>query len=484
MTHPIILIVYPDSQTGQYLQQDVLNPAGYQAVLPAAVVVEMNWDTTRGILLGHPADMVIIGDLPGEMDGIELAMSMIAIKPLLPVLLVTTHYTEERAIQAFRSGVADYIAWPGNDADLLTAVQRLTQRRQQLEDWIQAENSQQYARISVERNQLGAILTKVEEGVVVVDLDERVILINPKACRAFGIEDRDWANRPVQDIIQHLDLLDLLTGESPKSPTRLEITLDDGRILNAQVTPIPEVGLVVTMQDITYLKEIDRVKSEFVSTVSHDLRSPLTAILGYVELLDRVGPVNSQQSDFIRRIRMSVNNITALINDLLDLGRIEAGFDVRNEVTYFNAIIGYAIEGMRSQINEKNQVLIVDVSDDLPPVLGNPIRLRQMVNNLLGNAVKYTPAGGEIRLNALAEGDQIIFRVADNGPGIPAMDQPYIFDKFYRASNIQGDIPGTGLGLAIVKSIVENHRGRIWIESAAGQGAAFTVVLPRVSLDY
>lgn len=484
MTHPIILIVYPDSQTGQYLQQDVLSPAGYQAVLPAAVVVEMNWDTTRGILLGHPADMVIIGDQPGEMDGVELAMSMLAIKPLLPVLLVTTHYTEERAIQAFRSGVADYIAWPGNDADLLTAVQRLTQRRQQMEDWIQAENAQQYARISVERNQLGAILTKVEEGVVVVDLDERVILINPKACRAFGIEDRDWANRPVQDIIQHPDLLDLLTGESPKSPTRLEITLDDGRILNAQVTPIPEVGLVVTMQDITYLKEIDRVKSEFVSTVSHDLRSPLTAILGYVELLDRVGPVNSQQSDFIRRIRMSVNNITALINDLLDLGRIEAGFDVHNEVTYFNAIIGYAIEGLRSQLNEKNQNLIVDVSDDLPPVLGNPIRLRQMVNNLLGNAVKYTPAGGEIRVNALAEGDQIIFQVADNGPGIPAMDQPYIFDKFYRASNIQGDIPGTGLGLAIVKSIVENHRGRIWIESATGQGAVFTVVLPRVRLDY
>jgi two-component system NtrC family sensor kinase len=232
------------------------------------------------------------------------------------------------------------------------------------------------------------------------------------------------------------------------------------------------------MQDITHLKELDRIKSDFVSTVSHDLRSPLTAILGYVELIDRAGPVTEQQREFIRRVQFSVNNITALINDLLDLGRIEAGFDSRKEIVPLGAIINYAIEGLRSRLAEKDQSLMTEIAPKLPTVLGNPVRLRQLMGNLIGNAIKYTPAHGKIAVRGHAEEDQIIIQVMDNGPGIPATDQPYIFDKFYRASNVPMDTPGTGLGLAIVKSIVDNHQGRIWVDSAVGQGTTFTVVLP------
>jgi two-component system phosphate regulon sensor histidine kinase PhoR len=244
------------------------------------------------------------------------------------------------------------------------------------------------------------------------------------------------------------------------------------------LTNIPDVGLAITMQDITHLKELDRIKSEFVSTVSHDLRSPLTAILGYVELIDRAGPVTEQQREFIRRVQFSVNNITSLINDLLDLGRIEAGFDTRKEIVPLGAIISYAVEGLRNRLAEKEQDLVTEITPNLPTVLGNPIRLRQLMGNLLGNAIKYTPAKGKITVCAHAEEGQIIIQVIDNGPGIPTTDQPYIFDKFYRASNIPMDVPGTGLGLAIVKSIVENHQGRIWVESVIGQGTTFTVVLP------
>ena len=206
------------------------------------------------------------------------------------------------------------------------------------------------------------------------------------------------------------------------------------------------------MQDITYLKELDRIKSDFVSTVSHDLRSPLTAILGYVELIDRVGAVNEQQKEFIHRVQISVQNITSLINDLLDLGRIEAGFDVRKEVVPFSAIISYAVDGLHGRATDKAQQLTVDVAEGLPQVLGNPVRLRQMINNLLGNAIKYTPPNGQVNVSARAEGGQIILQVKDNGPGIPPADQPYIFDKFYRASNAPLDTPGTGLGLAITVS--------------------------------
>ncbi len=284
--------------------------------------------------------------------------------------------------------------------------------------------------------------------------------------------------KPIRDIIQHPDILEIFGDEKHQLPSQREIILDDGRVFNAQITPIQKIGLAVTMQDITHLKELDRIKSEFVSTVSHDLRSPLTAILGYVELIDRVGPVNDTQREFIHRVQASVSNITSLINDLLDLGRIEAGFDALKEIVPIGPIIRFAVDSLRARYDEKDQQVLLEISDNLPTVLGNPVRLRQMVGNLVSNAIIYTQIGGKIIVRAKAQDDQFIFQVIDNGPGIPPGEQPYIFDKFYRASNVSSETPGTGLGLAIVKSIVENHMGRIWVESTLGQGAIFTVVLP------
>jgi two-component system NtrC family sensor kinase len=342
---------------------------------------------------------------------------------------------------------------------------------------IAIENARLYANTEFERKQLETILTQVEDGVIVVDLDQRLLLVNQTIRRAFGLGEASLAGRFVTDVIPHADLVELLQDEG-RHPTRTEITLDDGRVFNAQATPIPSVGLAVTMQDITHLKELDRIKSDFVSTVSHDLRSPLTAILGYTELIDRAGPVTDQQREFIRRIQLSVNNITALINDLLDLGRIEAGFDARKEIVPIGPIVDFAIEDLHLRLTERAHILDVNVPPGLPSVLGNPVRLRQLVGNLLSNAIKFTPRGGRITISALAEGGQLILQVSDNGPGIPPADQPYIFDKFYRGSNISPDTPGTGLGLAIVKSIVEDHQGRIWVDSFSAQGSTFIVVLP------
>ena len=349
---------------------------------------------------------------------------------------------------------------------------------------IAIENARLYSRTEVERNKLETILTNIEEAVIVVDHDGRVVLINRKANEAFGIKEKNFLGKRLREVITHQEMLETVKERNNANPSRVELTLEDGRVLNAQLTPIPEVGLVLTMQDITHLKELDRIKSDFVNTVSHDLRSPLTAILGYVELIDRVGTVNEQQREFIRRVQISVHNITSLINDLLDLGRIEAGFDARKEIVPFAGIIHFAVDGLKSRADEKSLELTLDIPEELPQVLGNPVRLRQLLNNLLANAIKYTPNHGKIRIYAHAEGGQIILQISDNGPGIPPADQPYIFDKFYRASNVPNDTPGTGLGLAIVKSIVENHLGRIWVESNIGQGTSFTVVLPTSDREF
>jgi len=264
---------------------------------------------------------------------------------------------------------------------------------------------------------------------------------------------------------------------------RDEIMLEDGRVFNALLTSIEDVGVIVAMQDITHLKELDRIKTDFVNTVSHDLRSPLTAILGYVELIERAGEINQQQREFVRRVQLSVRNITELINDLLDLGRIESGFDTRKEVVQILPIINFTLENFRNQIIEKNLKLDLSAEPELPKIFGDTTRLRQMMDNLVGNAIKYTPEGGKIQVSAHEENEQLIIRISDNGPGIPPADQPYIFDKFYRAGNVSNNISGTGLGLAIVKSIVENHQGRIWVDSSLGKGSKFTVVLPIIESE-
>lgn len=343
---------------------------------------------------------------------------------------------------------------------------------------IAIENARLFHNSEVERQKLETILTGIGDGVIVVGEDRRIILANQAVAGAFGVDPQDIVNQPVDLVFDHQQLLELFQDEPYIYPYRFELALEDGRVLNAQMANIPAIGYAVTMQDITHLKELDRIKSDFVHTVSHDLRSPLTAILGYVELIGRVGPVNPQQRQFIERVQISVRNITSLINDLLELGRIESGFDARKEFVPLPMIVQYSIDSLESSIIEKELHLEVDLPEKMEKVFGDPTRLRQLIDNLLGNAIRYTPKGGQIRVSLNSETDQVILQIQDTGPGIPPSDQPYIFDKFYRASNIQQDIPGSGLGLAIVKTIVENHQGRVWVDSNLGQGSTFTVVFP------
>jgi len=343
---------------------------------------------------------------------------------------------------------------------------------------IAIENAQLYRRSEVERSKLETILTQTENSVIVVDPDDRLLLINRAARQVFGVDGK-LIGRSVVETFEDAKLLKLLCTKGTL-PRREEIQVPDDRVFSAQRTPIEGVGQAIVFHDITHLKQLDQIKSEFVTTVSHDLRSPLTAILGYLELIERAGSVNEQQGEFIRRAQISVKQITDLVNDLLELGRVEAGLDIAKEDTPLVVLARYAVEGLRGAAEYKGVTLEVDLPNAVPLVNGDPVRLRQMIGNLLDNAIKYTPQGGKVRVVVEAEGDQVIMRVSDTGPGIPPADQPYLFDKFFRASNVPDDMPGTGLGLSIVKSIVDNHGGRIWVDSKLGDGTTFTVILQAV----
>jgi len=343
---------------------------------------------------------------------------------------------------------------------------------------IAIRNAQSYNDSETERAKFGTILNNIQDGVLLLDQENKIVLINPAAQKAFGLGFNDLVGKPVRDAIRHHDFAGLLESITDNPLKFYEIAFEDGRVFNAQYAPIPEIGAVITIEDITHLKMLDRLKNEFIHNISHDLRSPLTSIMGYVELLDRVGPLNDQQKQFVRHIQDSIQNITALVNDLLDLGRIEAGFDTRRDEISLDVVLRYTLDNLSMQIEDKEQTLNLNIAENLPIIRGNPIRMRQMTDNLLVNAIKYTPEQGTITVNLREDGGQVIFEVADTGVGIPTSDQPHIFEKFYRAGNTPKGVPGTGLGLAIVKSIVDNHQGRVWVESTVGQGTKFTVVLP------
>jgi two-component system phosphate regulon sensor histidine kinase PhoR len=349
---------------------------------------------------------------------------------------------------------------------------------------IAMQNARLYQETENERNKLLTTLHHIDDGVIVVSDDLRIIYINPSARRIFGLGLIGLTGRLLFDVVSHPDLRGLFDSIRENPLKFNEIRFEDGRVFYGHYAPISGVGIAITLQEITHLKMLDRLKSDFIHTVSHDLRSPLTSIVGYVELLERVGPLNDQQRDFVRRVQSSAKDITYLVNELLDLGRIEAGFDTHMDRVQLEDILRYTLENLAKQAEDKSISLTSEVNGAISPVMGNPIRLRQVVDNLLTNAVKYTPNGGSVTAHLRSEQGQIIFSVSDTGVGIPAADQPHIFEKFFRASNAPQGSQGAGLGLAIVKTIVDNHEGRIWVESPPGQGTTFYVVLPAYKSVY
>ena len=343
---------------------------------------------------------------------------------------------------------------------------------------IAIENARLYSDTYQERQKLGAILTQAQDGFIILDQDHCLLMVNQTARQALDLPQTNLAGLSFEEVFHQPELLQLVKTASENTPGRVEISAPDGRIFSVSLAPIDGIGLVISMHDTTYFKKLDQLKSNFVSTVSHDLRSPLTAILGYVELIERSGPVTEMQHDFIQRVQANVKNITALMDDLLNLSQVESGLDTGNEDVHLDQLVARVADNLMPLLEDRKLTLQLDLPSAFPPIHANAIQLRQMVENLITNAIKYTPPGGTIVIRGQLQQNQTILQVTDNGIGIPSKDIPHIFDKFYRASNVNAEINGTGLGLAIVKSIVEKHQGRIWVDSIPGDGSTFTVVLP------
>jgi len=429
--------------------------------------------------------LLMVGESFDGHDGLVVVEEILERFPTLPFLFYTEKAKPEFVKRVFKLGVSGYLAPPLKTDDIVETVEGALKHANRVGDWLRREvkrttsSLKKRAQISEsERSRLETVINSIHDNVMILDEENLVLLVNPAMCASFGLDEKSIIGKPVMDVIEHPDLQALITSNGDHDPLHHhEVSFPDGRVASAQLTAIPEIGYAVTMQDITYLKEADRIRNEVVHTVSHDLRSPLTSVIGYTELIARAGALNDSQKDFLKRIQESVQHITTLINDLLELGSIEAGLDTRREWVQLDGLLRYTLDMLAGQIKSKHIKVQTDISESLPVLRANPIRLRQVLDNVVGNAIKYSNRDGEVTISIHSEGDQIILQVTDDGPGIPIPDQAHIFDKFYRGRNMDKQ-EGSGLGLAIVKSIVDAHQGRIWVESNLGQGSTFFIVLP------
>jgi PAS domain S-box-containing protein len=346
-----------------------------------------------------------------------------------------------------------------------------------------ASNAHLFMTAEIGRQRLAAILASTPDPVLVTDHRDRLLLLNPAALQLFQMGAQASVGQPVADVLDQPELTDLMKV-SITDQESVEVTLHNKRVYLATASSImadeKPVGRVCILRDVTYFKELDALKSEFVATVSHDLRSPLTLMRGYATMLEMVGDLNNQQEGYVQKIVVGVESMSRLVNNLLDLGRIEAKIGLQLEMISVHDIIENIVDSLSMQAAQKQIQVQTNIPEEAIPLIeADQALLTQALNNLLENAIKYTPTGGKIWISVRPEDDRLIFEVRDTGIGVSPIDQPRLFEKFYRSANREAKRErGTGLGLAIVKSIAERHGGQVGLHSQLGSGSTFFISIP------
>lgn len=346
------------------------------------------------------------------------------------------------------------------------------------------DNARLFDETAREREKLSHILNNIADVVIVFGLDERLILINPAAVSALRIYPHEvYQGQKFQDVVMNTAVIDAyMRARTSGDPIVEEVQMNNDRTFHMNLIRQENVGWIIVMHDITPFKEMDQLKSELIATVSHDLKQPLAVMNGYIELLLMHRQFDTTGINFLDMVRRSIQNMRQLIDDLLDLAKIETGIHLNLQSLELKDLVEECRDALQPSVLNKALELAIDIPPDLPPLLADRARLHQILMNLIGNAVKYTQPEGWVRVMAESRDKIIRIAIQDNGMGISPEDQAHIFERFYRVRRPETDsIDGTGLGLAIVKSLVEAHKGKISLESRLGEGTTFFLTLPVAS---
>jgi PAS domain S-box-containing protein len=449
---------------------------------------------------GEPHDVFSRGEGPTELTPLDRAVVKLSAAGGQPILIDNVTKARARAMidsSVIGPGIMALAAFPARRQSETIGVMWLGYAEPRVfaesevnvlatiagQAAVLIENARLYDEAEGGRRKLAAVLASTNDAVVVTDSANRVLLCNPAAAHAFEIDSGSAIGRVVTELWSEPSVARLFPANGETDTRTEEIMLNDGRTLYGSASAISDgggevLGRVAVMRDITHLKELDAMKSEFVATVSHDLRAPLTYMRGYATMLPMVGPLSPKQQDYTEKVMAGIEQMTELIDDLLDLGRIEAGVGLVREMCSLADIARSVVEAQKPQALSRGLLLRTGkLSERI--IAGDHGLLRHAMANLVENAIKYTPADGTITVSVEEQNSAMVIAVKDSGIGIAPADQARLFERFYRVKRRETvDIKGSGLGLAIVKSIAQWHRGRVWVESQVGEGSTFFILIP------
>jgi two-component system phosphate regulon sensor histidine kinase PhoR len=392
--------------------------------------------------------------------------------------VVALGITSAAAIRARRriARIADAAGIDPTD-DPVAAVRALRERVDRLD-----------AARSVERERHDALVESLAQGVLDVDGDFVIVAANGAAHGLMGREPRTLVGRTL--IEAFLDTQVETTArtalETGSATGEFALAGADGTRLVVRARRAPSVGLWLVLEDVSELRRLQQIRAEFIDNLSHELRTPLTTVSLLAETLTREAEaagdaVPPRMRDRIDKIEVETGHLVQMVNELLDLSRIESGGALGVvDILDVGQIATESTERLRLFADRQGVTLRVEVAEPLPPVRGDAARLGQVIVNLLHNAVKFSPDGGEVSVSVEPGAAEVVVAIADHGVGIPQAAQARIFERFYKVdrARVRGETGGTGLGLAIARHIVEQHGGRIWVESAEGIGSTFSFSLP------
>lgn len=443
----------------------------------------------------QPVDVVLCDlKMPG-MGALEVLEEAGKLHPDVPIIIITGHGTVADAVECMKKGAYDFVTKPFR-ADHLTLTVRRALEKQWLEREtrrLQEEQTRNLYTLAMEQSRMHTIVNCMADGVLVTNRNLEVVLCNPTFMRLLGPVPSLPPPGPLAAYLDDepfLTALKDLAAEAEREPARcLSQEICRGRVhLRAMTAPFfgPDMkmlGTVTIFHDVTAFKELDAMKNEFVHMVSHELRSPMTAIKLQHEVILQglAGEVTDKQRELLNRAQVKIQGLIDLINESLDIAKIEAGYrQLELLPLQIGEVLQEVVDLLRVKAEGQKVTLKLSNSPDLPPVLADRRSMEEVFTNLVTNAINYSPDGGEIKVSAVSQGGYVEVQVSDCGIGIEPEEIPKIFDKFYRVKHPRTrQIIGTGLGLALVKGIVDAHRGTVEVESRLGEGSTFRVLLPK-----
>jgi len=460
----------------------------YKILTKENCLVEMaeNGESGLKMLAGKHYDIILTDLMMPGIGGMEVLAKVREQHPDSVSIVITGFATLEHSIEAMKKGAFDFIPKPFTPDHLRVVVSKAIQMTRTLQD------------IATEKTRLKTIVNYLAGGVLVTDKSKNIILYNPTLLKMLGYGGDTLDDQPLHTLTTDEKLtgiidgiLGLNTGEFKILSAEIEPhergeELSNRLYLRAQAVPFQNrlgeiLGSVTIIDDITHLKELDEMKSAFVSMVSHEIRGPLSTVLSQIKILmdGLAGELGPKQADILGKISRKIQGLVELSNELLDLSRIEAGLIVQDkEQVQLMDILESLVEFMQARAKEKNISLSLEKAD-LPLINADIKSMEEVFSNLITNAIIYTPERGEVTVRGEVKGDFVNISVSDTGYGIAPDEIPRIFERFYRAKTEKTrNIVGTGLGLPIVKSIVEAHNGTVKVESKEGVGSTFYVRLP------